>query len=73
MKIIAHRGNDGINKENSLKAIINSLNKEYIDGVEFDVRLTRDGNFIINHDPVYKNHFISETNMCDLKKIGFYG
>lgn len=68
--IIAHRGCDGIHRENSKDAIINSLSKSYIDGVEFDVRLTRDGNFIINHDPVYKNHFISETNMCDLKKIG---
>ena len=31
MKIIAHRGNDGVHRENSLKAIVNSLNKNYID------------------------------------------
>lgn len=68
--IIAHRGSDGVHKENSKDAIINSLGKYYVDGVEFDIRLTRDLKFIINHDPVYKNHFISETNMCDLKRIG---
>ena len=53
MKIIAHRGNDGIHKENSLEAIINSLNKKYVDGVELDVRLTKDKKLIINHDPFY--------------------
>lgn len=70
MKIIAHRGNDGINKENSLKAIINSLNKEYIDGVEFDIRITKDKRFILNHDPFYKNYFIKNTTSKKLIKQG---
>ena len=70
MKIIAHRGNDESYKENSLKSIINCLNKEYIDGVEFDIRLTKDKRFILNHDPFYKNYFIKNTNSKKLIKLG---
>ncbi len=69
MKIISHRGQDGINRENSLKGIINSLNKKYIDGVEFDIRLTKDGKFILNHDPIYKNQVIRETESKILKHL----
>ena len=32
MKIIAHRANDGIHEENSLEAILNSLEKEANNG-----------------------------------------
>lgn len=70
MKIIAHRGNNGINRENSLEAIVSSLNKEYIDGVEFDIRLTKDKRFIINHDPFYRTFFIEFTKSKKLIKEG---
>ena len=70
MKIIAHRGNDGIHKENSLEAIINSLNSKYTNGVEFDVRLTKDKKIIINHDPFYQGYYISHTNVKKLQKLG---
>ena len=70
MKIIAHRGNDGWHKENSLKAIINSLNKEYVDGVEFDIRMTRDYKFVVCHDPFYKGQLIRDTSLKKLLKLG---
>ena len=70
MKIIAHRGNDGIHKENTLEAIISSLNSKYTDGVEFDVRLTKDHKLIINHDPFYNGNYISHTNAKKLQKSG---
>lgn len=70
MKIIAHRGNDGIHKENSLEAIISSLNSKYTDGVEFDVRLTKDHKLIINHDPFYNGNYINHTNAIKLQKLG---
>ena len=70
MIIIAHRGNDGINKENTLKTILNSLTKEYVDGVEFDIRLTKDNRFILNHDPFYKTSFIEFTKSKKLIKEG---
>lgn len=70
MKIIAHRGNDGIHKENSLESIINSLKKKYVNGVEIDIRLTKDKKLIINHDPFYKGYYINHTNSIKLKKMG---
>ena len=70
MKIIAHRGNDNIHKENSFESIINTINKKNVDGVEFDIRLTKDDKFVINHDPFYKGLFIKETSSNHLKMIG---
>lgn len=70
MKIIAHRGNDKIHKENSLEAIISSLKKTYTDGVEFDIRLTKDKKIIINHDPFYHGYYINHTNSIKLQKQG---
>ena len=49
-KFIAHRGNDDDLAENSKEAILNSLSKPYIDGVEFDIRITKDNKFVINHN-----------------------
>ncbi len=69
MKLIAHRGNDNHNfKENTKEAIINCLNEDYIAGVEFDIRLTKDKKIVINHNmlifdnnknlyPVYSKNF----------------
>ena len=70
MKIIAHRGNDEIHKENSFESILNSLNKKYVAGVEFDIRLSKDDKFVINHDPFYKGLFIRETSSKHLKTMG---
>ncbi len=68
MKIISHRGNDGIHKENTLKSIIASLNMTYVDGVEFDIRMTQDFKFVIHHDPFYFGHLIRNTKLKELKK-----
>ena len=70
MKIIAHRGNDNIHKENTIEAILNSLEKQYIDGVEFDIRFTKDKKFILNHDPFYNNNYIKKTTSKKLVKEG---
>ena len=70
MKIIAHRANDGIHEENSLEAILNSLEKEYVDGIEIDIRLTKDNKLIICHDPFYRGHFIKYTKIKKLEKLG---
>lgn len=53
MYLISHRGLDNhMYSENSLKAIENVLSKDYIDGVEFDVRITKDKKIVLIHDPV---------------------
>ena len=70
MKIIAHRGNDGVHKDNSLEAIINSLSKDYVDGVEFDIRMTSDFKFVVCHDPFYRGLLIRETRLKKLQKRG---
>ena len=70
MKIIAHRGNDSIHKENSLEAIISSLNSKYTDGVEFDIRFTKDHKFIVTHNIFYAGHFIKKTKAKVLQKMG---
>ena len=69
MKIIAHRGNDGVHKENSVSAILNSLNQDYVDGVEFDIRMTKDHKFVIHHDPFYDGKLISITKYRSLKGL----
>lgn len=53
MHFISHRGLDNHNySENSLSAIQNVLNNNYIDGIEIDVRITKDKNIVLMHDPV---------------------
>lgn len=48
-KMIAHRGLSGIEKENTLSAFVAAGNRSYF-GVETDVHLTADGQYIIFHD-----------------------
>ena len=50
MFLIAHRGNNNDLRENSKEAILSALNQPYIDGVEFDVRMTKDKKIVIIHD-----------------------
>lgn len=49
MKIIGHRGAAGLAPENTVKAIEAGI-AAGADAVEFDVRLTKDGVFILSHD-----------------------
>ena len=68
-KFIAHRGNCDKLPENSKEAILNSLSKNYIDGVEFDIRITKDKEFVINHNAIIKNKFIRSMTLKELKKL----
>ena len=59
MKFIAHRGLwNKINKPNSYNAIYNGLHSEKYIGIETDIRVTRDGVFIIYHDSLYKGKLV---------------
>ena len=49
MKIIAHRGAKGLAPENTVASLKKALEFE-IDGIEFDLRVTKDGVVIIHHD-----------------------
>lgn len=59
MFLIAHRANNNHKfSENSLPAILNVLNKDYINGIEIDVRITKDKKLVLVHDPIID--FVSE-------------
>ena len=64
--LLGHRGSRGCGFiENSLAAFEYALS-EGCDGVEFDVRQTRDGHNVIWHDPDYHGNQIAETNYPEL-------
>lgn len=53
MKLIAHRGKiDKHDISNSKLSILKALGKPYVDGIECDVRLTKDLEVVVIHDPV---------------------
>lgn len=77
MYLISHRGLDNhVYSENSLKAIENVLSKDYIDGVEIDVRITKDKKIVLIHDPVIDlisngSGIVKYMNFIDLDKYKY--
>lgn len=77
MKLIAHRGNNNHKfKENTKEALLSSLNKPYIDGVECDVRMTKDKKLVLHHDMTINrvsngSGFIKNKTLRELKKYDF--
>ena len=70
-QIIAHRGYWQTNPpttENSLKALENAQ-KLKIYGAEFDVRMSKDGILVVNHDEHHGTMEISETDFKELAKL----
>jgi len=70
-QIIAHRGywqTQPATTENSLKSLENSQNLK-IYGSEFDVRMTKDGVLVINHDEHHGKMEISETDFKELETL----
>ena len=64
MKLIAHRGLRSKEfKENTLGAFQNAIVNQEISGFEFDVRQTKDKNFIINHNMFIKNDLIKSKRL----------
>lgn len=68
-KLISHRGiHTKEILENSYLSIKSALeSNEYI-GVEFDVRVTKDNEFIIYHNSMYNNKLIKNINYKELPK-----
>jgi len=70
-QIIAHRGywqTQPPTTENSIKSLENAQNLK-IYGAEFDVRMTKDGVLVINHDEHHGKMEISETTFKELEKL----
>ena len=56
--IVAHRGFSSLEVENTKESIVLAASKNYVDAIEFDVRMTKDGKIIICHDnKVYSDCF----------------
>ena len=64
-KIFGHRGLPRIYKENTFSGI-NKAN-EYCDFVEIDVRLTKDNNLILFHDPNIGDDLIKDLTLAELE------
>ncbi len=70
-QIIAHRGfwkTSPETTENSIKALDNAMDL-HVYGSEFDVRMSKDGKLVVNHDEHHGSMEISETDYSDLKKL----
>ncbi|MEG2311657.1 MAG: glycerophosphodiester phosphodiesterase family protein, partial [Bacilli bacterium] len=56
MELIAHRGNNNHQyAENTLEAIMDSINKNYVAGIEIDIRMTKDNKIVVIHDCLINN------------------
>jgi glycerophosphoryl diester phosphodiesterase len=71
--IIGHRGASGVAPENTLAAFHEAL-AAGADGIEFDVRLTRDGVPVIIHDNTLRRtgrlpHRVADLSWAELSKV----
>jgi glycerophosphoryl diester phosphodiesterase len=76
MKIIGHRGAAGLAPENSLRSFRLALDLG-VDGVEFDIQVTRDGQPVVCHDNLLSRlssstESISQLSYAQLKKISLH-
>lgn len=73
VKMIAHRGLSGIERENSVAAFVAAGNRSYF-GIETDVHRTADGKYIIIHDDhtgrvAGDNYHVEETEFDVLRTL----
>ena len=62
VKIIAHRGLSGIERENTCPAFVAAGNRSYF-GIETDVHVTKDGKFVIIHDETTERVSLGKYNI----------
>lgn len=70
-QIIAHRGywkTQPETTENSIQSLKNAQALK-IYGSEFDVRMTKDGFLVVNHDEHHAKMIIEQTDLKDLQKV----
>ena len=71
--MIAHQGLSGLEPENSIPAFIAAGNRSYY-GVETDVHVTKDGEFVIIHDDktgrvANKNIIVAESTFDEIRSL----
>ena len=61
-RVIAHRGLSGIERENTCPAFVAAGNRSYF-GIETDVHVTKDGQFVIIHDETTERVSLGKYNI----------
>lgn len=74
VKVIAHRGLSGLERENTNAAFVAAGNRESYFGIETDVHVTSDGFFAIHHDDTLDRVFgksvnLEEVNYADVNTV----
>lgn len=64
VKIIAHRGASGLERENTCAAFVAAGKRSYY-GIETDVRVTGDGKYVLFHDDDLKRLLGIEKRVCE--------
>ncbi len=72
MKIIGHRGAAGLGPENTIEAIRAAI-RAGVDGVEFDIRISKDGQIVLCHDNNLQRTYgidqeISNSTLAELQQ-----
>jgi glycerophosphoryl diester phosphodiesterase len=73
MKVIGHRGAAGLALENTVESIEAAI-KAGVDGIEFDIRVTKDGKIVLSHDKhigrvSQHDHHISGHSLRKLRQL----
>ena len=74
VKMIAHRGLSGLERENTCAAFVAAGNRETYWGIETDVHCTADGKYIIIHDDntlrvTGQDRIVEETDLATLRNL----
>jgi glycerophosphoryl diester phosphodiesterase len=72
---LAHRGDHGRHPENSLPALLAALDRPACDGLEFDVRASRDGVPVVYHDETLarvhgRREGVADLSAAELNALG---
>lgn len=62
VKVIAHRGLSGIERENTCSSFVAAANRSYF-GIETDIHKTVDGNYVLIHDDTTKRVAIDDMTV----------
>ena len=64
--IVSHRGFSSLEVENTKEAIVLAASKDYIDAIEFDIRMTKDGKIVLCHDNKIHGKFLELNSISSL-------
>lgn len=72
MKVIGHRGAAGLALENTIESIQAAV-QAGVDAIEFDIRITKDGEIVLSHDKHVgrvsdASHYIHEHTLAKLRQ-----